>query len=182
MEDRMYQMYEEEMEGILPCSREETEQLLLQLKAGDAKAKGRLIEGYLSKVVEWAREYEGKGVALSDLVQEGNMAYMVAVQAYEKVITSVEGTNAYVDAFLSTVETQVRDALGKIVEQQGESDKVGETLAAEINVLNEVTRRLAEEFGREATAEEVAKKMQMEVDEVKELMKMALNAVNSSIR
>ena len=85
------------------------------------------------------------------------------------------------DAFLSLVESQVRQALKQIVDEQEESNKVGETLAAEINVMNEVTRRLAQEFGREATAEEVAEKMQMEVDEVKELMKIALNAVNSSM-
>lgn len=182
MEDRMYQLYEEEMEGILPCSREETEQLLLRLKNGEEEAKNRLIEGHLGKVMDWAKEYEGRGVALSDLVQEGNMAYMIAIQAYEKVISSVEGEVAYADAFLSMVESQVHDALKRIIEEQGESEKVGETLAAEINVLNEVTRRLAEELGREATADEVAKKMQMGVDEVKELMKIALNAVNSSMR
>lgn len=181
MEDRVYKMYEEEMEGILPCSKEETEKLLLKMKQGDETAKNRLIEGHLGQVSDWAQEYGEKGVPISDLVQEGNVALMMAVQAYENVIASVEGEDAYVDAFLSLVESQVRQALKQIVEEQEESNKVGETLAAEINVMNEVTRRLAQEFGREATAEEVAEKMQMEVDEVKELMKIALNAVNSSM-
>lgn len=182
MEERVYQMYEEEMEGILPCSREEIAGLLVRLKKGEEDARTRLIEGHLGQVADWAQEYGEKGVDLSDLVQEGNMALMMAVQAYEKVAAAVQGEEVYVDAFLSVVESQVREAMKRVVEEQEESDQVGETLAAKINVMNEVTRRLAEEYGREATAKEVAEKMQLDVDEVKELMKIALNAVNSSMR
>lgn len=182
MEERVYQMYEEEMEGILPCSREEIAGLLVRLKKGEEGARTRLIEGHLGQVADWAQEYGEKGVDLSDLVQEGNMALMMAVQAYEKVAAAVQGEEVYVDAFLSVVESQVREAMKRVVEEQEESDQAGETLAAKINVMNEVTRRLAEEYGREATAKEVAEKMQLDVDEVKELMKIALNAVNSSMR
>lgn len=180
MEDRVYQMYEEEMEGIAPCSREETEALLGRLKKGEDAARTRLIEGYLGQVTAWAREYENQGVDLADLVQEGNMALMTAVQAYERVASSAEG--AHVDAFLSVAESQVREAIKRILAEQEKSDQTGEHLAVEINVMNEVTRRLAEEYGREATAEEVARTMQKDVDEVKELMRMALNAVNTSMR
>lgn len=65
---------------------------------------------------------------LSDLVQEGNMALMMAVQAYEKVAAAVQGEEVYVDAFLSVVESQVREAMKRVVEEQEESDQAGETL------------------------------------------------------
>ena len=179
MEDRAWKLYEEEMEGILPCSAQETDALLIRLFAGDQEAKTRLIEGHLERVSRLAEEYREQGVAFSDLVQEGNVALMMAVDAARAMGLEQDENRAAM--FLAAMERGIRAAMEELIRQQGESDQAGEDLAVQINVMNEVTRRLAEEYGREATAEEVAAKMGRSVDEVKELMKMALNAVNTAI-
>ena len=107
------------------------------------------------------------------------MALMMAVDAARAMGLEQDENRAAM--FLAAMERGIRAAMEELIRQQGESDQAGEDLAVQINVMNEVTRRLAEEYGREATAEEVAAKMGRSVDEVKELMKMALNAVNTAV-
>lgn len=165
-ENKFYQMYKEELKGIVPCTREEIELLAEELSMGDESVRNRLIEGNLERVIQIAENYMEQGVLFSDLVQEGNMALTMAAYEYEG------------GGFLPFAEERIVQAMEKIVEEQKGESSVGEKMAAYINVMNEVTSRLAEELGRQATVEEVAEKMQISVDEVKELMKTALNAIN----
>lgn len=74
MHEDFYQMYLEELEGVAEAGPEEELALLERLAAGEAEAAGRLIEGNLKRVLAYAREYEGKGLPMNDLVQEANMA------------------------------------------------------------------------------------------------------------
>ncbi len=165
-ENKFYQMYKKDLEGIVPCTREEIEELAEALSMGEESARNRLIEGNLERVIQIAEEYAERGVPFSDLVQEGNMALTMAAYEYEG------------GGFLPFAEDAIVQAMEAAIEEQKGEESVGEKMAAYINVMNEVTSRLAEELGRQATVEEVAEKMQISVDEVKELMKMALNAIN----
>ena len=82
MHDDFYQMYLEEMKAITPCTQEENTQLLNDAAAGNEGAKKRLIEGNLEAALTCAKAYDGKGVLLTDLVAEANMALTMACLLY----------------------------------------------------------------------------------------------------
>ena len=159
------QMYMEELSLILPCGEEEERRLLEAIAEGDKEAKSRMVEGMLSLSFEIARQYEKEGVYLEDLVQEANMALMQFVDCYE------EGD------FREQSKAEIHRALQEYMEQEEIEDKIEEEMTARANVLSEVSRIMAEDLGREATLEELSEKMKMEPDEIREIMKMTVNAV-----
>ena len=79
MHDDIYQMYLEEIEAIRPCTKEEQDQLLKKIAQGDDSARERLVEGSLGQLVELAKEYDGQGVLMGDLIQEANIALLTAL-------------------------------------------------------------------------------------------------------
>ena len=170
MHDNFYQMYLDEMGEITPCTGEEQLELIADLRGGNQEAKKRLEEGNLRAALEYAREYDGKGVLLSDLVQEANMALLMAVEEYAKA-----GGETGFDSY---VAQRIKKALELAVEEEQSADRTGEELAARVNVLSQISQTLAAELGREATVEELADKMKMSVDEIQGIMKMAMDAVS----
>ncbi len=170
MHDDFYQMYLEEIGDITPCTKEEQIRLLKEAAQGMEEAKKRLIEGNLRITLEYAKEYDGKGVLMTDLVQEANMALIMAVEEYTRVENGPE-----FDSFASQM---IRKALELAVEEQQFADRTGEELAARVNVLQQVSQALSRELGREATVEELAEKMKMTVEEIKGIMKMAMDAMS----
>ena len=170
MHDDFYQMYLEEMGHIPPCTREEQEDLLKEAAEGSKEAKKRIVEGNLRAALEYAREYDGRGVLMTDLVQEANMALMMAVEEY----VQEEGGQEF-DSFKSQ---RIREALAAVVEEQQSAKQTGEELAARVNVLQQISQLLAKELGREATVEELADKMKMTVEEISGIMKIAMDAMS----
>ena len=170
MHDNFYQMYLDEMGDITPCTAEEQLRLIDDLRNGKEEAKKRLVEGNLRVALEYAKEFDGKGVLLSDLVQEANMALIMAVEEYV-----LAGGEAGFDSYVSQ---KIKKALEVAVEEQQFADRTGEELAARVNVLQHISQMLVKELGREATVEELAEKMKMSVDEIREIMKMAMEAVS----
>jgi RNA polymerase primary sigma factor len=170
MHDDFYQMYLEEMKKIVPCTLEEQEQLLKEVAMGKEEARKRLIEGNLQVALEYAKEYDGKGVLLTDLVQEANMALTMAIDEYRAFEDGPE--------FDSFASQKVRKALEEAVKKQQFANQTGEELTARVNVLQKVSQVLSKELGREATVEELAEKMKMSVDEIKEIMKMTMEAMS----
>lgn len=170
MHDDFYQMYLEELAAIPPCTSEEQEQLLVLAAGGDDKARERLIEGNLQTVLQYAKEYDGRGVLLTDLVQEANVALTMAVGEY------LQGTAG--QDFDGFVASKVKEALNAALEEELAADETGQELAARVNVLSEVSKALSAELGREPSVEELADKMKMTVDEVGNIMKMAMDAIS----
>ncbi|MGC6175203.1 sigma-70 domain-containing protein [Lacrimispora sp. 38-1] len=170
MHDNFYQMYLDEMGEITPCTGEEQLKLIADFRGGNQDAKKRLVEGNLRVALEYAKEYDGKGVLLSDLVQEANMALLMAVEEYAKA-----GGETGFDSY---VGQKIKKALELAVEEELSADRTGEELAARVNVLSQISQTLAAELGREATVEELADKMKMSVDEIQGIMKMAMDAVS----
>ena len=154
MYDDFYQMYLEELS------------LLERLAAGDVSARERLIEGNLKRVLEYAKEYDGRGLPMGDLVQEGNMALTALAMEYES------------GAFQELLRERVRACIEAALEEQRMEAEIEENVAARVNVLQEVSRVMAKELGREATVEELAAKMKMTEDEIRDIMKVTLDAVN----
>lgn len=164
MED-FYQMYVEEMESIIPCSAKERETLARQASEGSREAKNRLIEGHLFYSLELAKEYAGKAPD-SDLVQEANMALTMMVLGYEG------------GDFMASLEEAVRKALDAFTEEEARELEIEENIAARVNVLKEVSQMMAEQLGREATVTELAERMKMTEEEIKDIMKITLDALN----
>lgn len=172
MHDDFYQMYLEEMGTIAPCTKEEQIRLLEEALNGRREARERLVEGNLRAALEYAKEYDGRGVLLTDLVQEANMALVMALEEYVRMENQPE--------FDGFIEERIRGALKLSVEEQEFADQTGEELAARVNVLSQVSQILAKELGREATVEELAEKMKMTVDEIQGIMKMAMDAIGAN--
>lgn len=177
MHDDIYQMYLEEIEAIRPCTKEEQDQLLKKIAQGDDSARERLVEGSLGQLVELAKEYDGQGVLMGDLIQEANMALLMALAEMKGAGDGDCKAPADFEEFLNT---SIRPALDAIVEEQKDEKEVGEELAARVNVLQTVSQVLLKELGREATLSELAEKMKMTEDEIRDIMKLALDAVNVS--
>lgn len=166
MYDDFYQMYLEELEAVAEAGPEEELSLLERLAAGDVSARERLIEGNLKRVLEYAKEYDGRGLPMGDLVQEGNMALTALALEYES------------GAFQELLRERVRACIEAALEEQRMEAEIEENVAARVNVLQEVSRVMAKELGREATVEELAAKMKMTEDEIRDIMKVTLDAVN----
>ena len=171
MHDDFYQMYLEELEALTEVGAEEEKNLLARLYGGDGDAGKRLIEGNLKKVLALAKEYDGKGLPMNDLVQEANMALTALVMELG------DGESPEME-FEELLEKRVRESLQAAVDEQQRESEIEENVTARVNVLQEVSRVMAGELGREATVDELARKMKMTADEIRDIMKITLDAVH----
>jgi len=162
-----FKMYLQELEGIHPYADEDERDLVDAMLAGDADAKEQLIEGNLHRVVQMSQEYLGQGVLAADLVQEGNMALILAMETY------VPSTN-----FRIHLLTEMENAMVEAIREQTGSQDASHTLAADANALMDATEVLAEELEREATAEELAEYLHISKERVETLVKISLDAMN----
>ena len=161
-------MYLEELAAIEPCSEEETRQLITEIRNGNAKARERLIEGNLKKALFFVQDYINQGVPLSDLIQEASMELMLLAD---------EG---FEGSFETLLESRIRVRLEEVVKEQKSEADIEEEMLARVNVLQEVSKTMAEQLGREATLAELAERMKMTEDEVREIMKVTMDALSMS--
>ncbi|MCI8951418.1 MAG: RNA polymerase subunit sigma-70 [Lachnospiraceae bacterium] len=162
-----YQMYLEELKEIRPCTDKEREELQNQVLSGNERARKRLIEGHLIFALAAAKDYRDKGLPMSDLVQEANLALTMAASWYKG------------GDFLSFAREKILSFLQNALKEQQQENEIGEVIAARVNVLQEVSGKMAEELGREATVEELAERMQMTSEEIKDIMKLAADALSA---
>lgn len=166
--DSFENVYLEELAAIEPCSEEETRQLITEIRNGNAKARERLIEGNLKKALFFVQDYINQGVPLSDLIQEASMELMLLAD---------EG---FEDSFETLLESRIRVRLEEVVKEQKSEADIEEEMLARVNVLQEVSKTMAEQLGREATLAELAERMKMTEDEVREIMKVTMDALSMS--
>ena len=167
-QDSFENVYLEELAAIEPCSEEETRQLIAKIRNGDAKARERLIEGNLKKALFFVQDYINQGVPLSDLIQEASMELMLLAD---------EG---FEGSFETLLESRIRVRLEEVVKEQKSEADIEEEMLARVNVLQEVSKTMAEQLGREATLAELAERMKMTEDEVREIMKVTMDALSMS--
>lgn len=167
-QDSFEKVYLEELAAIEPCSEEETRQLIAKIRNGDAKARERLIEGNLKKALFFVQDYINQGVPLSDLIQEASMELMLLAD---------EG---FEGSFETLLESRIRVRLEEVVKEQKSEMDIEEEMLARVNVLQEVSKTMAEQLGREATLAELAERMKMTEDEVREIMKVTMDALSMS--
>lgn len=164
-ESAYYRMYMADLKGLPPFSKTRETALLKQFLGGDTSVGQSLIEGRLRFAAKTAALYRGQGVILMDLIQEANMALVMAVSKYEG------------GSFEELILTEIKSAIEAALAEAGSAADVERYLASQINSLMIVTARLAEELGREATLAELSEKMHMPEESVRELVKMAMDAM-----
>lgn len=164
----IYRVYMEELAAIPPCTAAENEELLGKVKAGAAGARERLIEGNLRNALMYVQNYINRGVPMADLIQEASMELMMLVD------DSFEGS------FEKLLESRIRVRMEEVISEQASASNIEEEMLARVNVLQEVSKELAERFGREPKLEELAEYMKMTEDEVREIMKVTMDALSLS--
>ncbi len=164
----IYRVYMEEIAAIPPCSEEENEKLLGEIRSGNKAARERLIEGNLKNALFFVQDYINKGVPMADLIQEASMELMMLAD---------EG---FEGGFEELLESRIRVRMEEIINDQKKETDIEEEMLARVNVLQEVSKSMAEELGREAKLSELAERMKMTEDEVREIMKVTMDALSMS--
>lgn len=167
-EDDFYQLYLDELKMVPPCTPEEEERLLDEILAGSQAAVKRLVEGKLGQAVGIAEEYKDRGLTMNDLVQEANIALLLTAQEYSG------------GDFNAQAEERIRRMIEDAMELQSTECRLEEEMLARVNVLKDISASMAEELGREATVEELAERMKMTEEEIKDIMKLTLDAMSVS--
>lgn len=162
-------MYLKEIGRVELLSAEEEVELAQKIEQGDKDAKRRLAEANLRLVVSIARKYAGRGLMFLDLIQEGNMGLMKAVEKFD-----------YRKGFkFSTYATWwIRQAISRAIADQARTIRIPVHMVETINKYIRVSRQLHQELGREPIPEEVAKEMGLTTEKVREIMKIAQEPIS----
>ncbi len=167
--DDPVRMYLKEIGKVPLLSGEEEMRLAKLIENGDEYAKKKLAEANLRLVVSIAKRYVGRGMLFLDLIQEGNLGLIKAVEKFD-----------YSKGFkFSTYATWwIRQAITRAIADQARTIRIPVHMVETINKLIRVSRQLLQELGREPLPEEIAKHMDMSVDKVREIMKIAQEPVS----
>jgi len=167
--DDHVRMYLKEIGKVPLLSSEEEIELAKRMAQGDEEAKRMLSEANLRLVVSIAKRYVGRGMLFLDLIQEGNLGLMKAVEKFD-----------YQKGFkFSTYATWwIRQAITRAIADQARTIRIPVHMVETINKLIRVSRQLLQELGRDPTPDELAKEMQMPVAKVREIMKIAQEPVS----
>ena len=167
--DDSVRMYLKEI-GKIPLLNAEQERLLAQkMQAGDKDAKDTLVESNLRLVVSIAKKYMNRGLSLLDLIQEGNIGLIKAVDKFD-----------YEKGFkFSTYATWwIRQAITRAIADQARTIRIPVHMVETINKLTRVQRQLIQDLGREPTIDELAEKMNMPVDKIRDIQRISQDPVS----
>lgn len=167
--DDPVRMYLKEIGRVPLLSANEEIELAQRIEQGDEEAKRRLAEANLRLVVSIARRYVGRGMLFLDLIQEGNMGLIKAVDKFD-----------YRKGFkFSTYATWwIRQAITRSIADQSRTIRIPVHMVETINKLVRVSRQLLQELGREPTPEEIGEVMELEPERVREIMKISQEPVS----
>ena len=162
-------MYLKEIGKVPLLSAEEEVELAKRMSEGDEEAKKRLAEANLRLVVSIAKRYVGRGMLFLDLIQEGNLGLIKAVEKFD-----------YQKGFkFSTYATWwIRQAITRAIADQARTIRIPVHMVETINKLIRVSRQLLQELGREPMPEEIAEELDMPVERVREILKISQEPVS----
>ena len=162
-------MYLKEIGRVDLLSADQEVELAQRIETGDEEAKRRLAEANLRLVVSIAKRYVGRGMLFLDLIQEGNMGLIKAVEKFD-----------YTKGFkFSTYATWwIRQAITRAIADQARTIRIPVHMVETINKLIRVQRQLLQDFGREPTPEEIGEEMELSPDKVRDILKIAQEPVS----
>ena len=162
-------MYLKEIGKVPLLSAEEEIELAKRMENGDQEAKKRLAEANLRLVVRIAKRYVGRGMLFLDLIQEGNLGLIKAVEKFDY-------RKGY--KFSTYATWWIRQAITRAIADQARTIRIPVHMVETINKLIRVSRQLLQELGREPTPEEISEEMGMPVDRVREILKISQEPVS----
>ncbi len=162
-------MYLKEIGKVSLLSAEEEIELAKRMELGDQEAKKRLAEANLRLVVSIAKRYVGRGMLFLDLIQEGNLGLIKAVEKFDY-------RKGY--KFSTYATWWIRQAITRAIADQARTIRIPVHMVETINKLIRVSRQLLQELGREPTPEEIAAEMNMPVERVREILKISQEPVS----
>ncbi|MGB4301893.1 MAG: RNA polymerase sigma factor RpoD [Acetomicrobium sp.] len=162
-------MYLREIGKIPLLTKEEEVELAKRVEAGDEEAKKKLIEANLRLVVSIAKKYIGRGLSFLDLIQEGNLGLIRAVEKFD-----------YRKGFkFSTYATWwIRQAITRAIADQARTIRIPVHMVETINKLIRVSRQLVQQLGREPTVEEIAQALELPPEKVEDIQRIAQEPVS----
>lgn len=161
--------YLKEIGQIQLLTSEEEVELAKKMAEGDERAKKRLAEANLRLVVSIAKRYVGRGMLFLDLIQEGNLGLIKAVEKFDY-------TKGY--KFSTYATWWIRQAITRAIADQARTIRIPVHMVETINKVIRVSRQLLQELGHDPSPEEIAKEMNMSVDKVREILKIAQEPVS----
>ncbi len=162
-------MYLKEIGKVPLLSAEEEIELAKKMELGDQEAKKRLAEANLRLVVSIAKRYVGRGMLFLDLIQEGNLGLIKAVEKFDY-------RKGY--KFSTYATWWIRQAITRAIADQARTIRIPVHMVETINKLIRVSRQLLQELGREPSPEEIAEEMNMPADRVREILKISQEPVS----
>ena len=162
-------MYLKEIGKVPLLTAEEEKELAMKMEAGDMEAKKRLAEANLRLVVNIAKRYVGRGMLFLDLIQEGNLGLIKAVEKFDY-------RKGY--KFSTYATWWIRQAITRAIADQARTIRIPVHMVETINKLIRVQRQLLQELGREPYPEEIAEKMGLPVERVREIQKISQEPVS----
>lgn len=170
--EKILQMYLSEINNYEPITVAEEEELISLAMNNDKNAKDALTTHSLSIVVNIASSYKDCGIHVSDLIQEGNIGLLEGIETYSG--------NAHVEEFHNYIKDNIKNAIEAAIDENVSSDRIGRHLADRANALDNFSTSFAKKNGREPSVEELAKGLSISTDEVYNIIKYSLDALNSN--
>ena len=169
VEDAIVSIYMDELKDKKTLSPEQEQFVARRMLSGDEHAKKLLIESNLNLVTEIAHKYHNQNLTIGDLIQEGNIGLLVGVNEYE-LSTGI--------TFHKFIEDSIREAIENALTEDDRETMSARKIASRANELNELATEMAKELEREATPKELADRMGITDEEVREIMKISLDAIS----
>jgi len=167
--DDPVRMYLKEIGKVPLLSSEEEVALAFRIQEGDINARKKLTEANLRLVVSIAKRYVGRGMLFLDLIQEGNLGLIKAVEKFDH-------TKGF--KFSTYATWWIRQAITRAIADQARTIRIPVHMVETINKLIRISRQMLQELGRDPLPEELAKEMGMSEDKVREIMKIAQEPVS----
>jgi RNA polymerase primary sigma factor len=167
--DDPVRMYLKEIGKVPLLTPEEEQDLARRMADGDEEAKRRMAEANLRLVVSIAKRYVGRGMLFLDLIQEGNLGLIKAVDKFDY-------TKGY--KFSTYATWWIRQAITRAIADQARTIRIPVHMVETINKVIRVSRQLLQELGHDPSAEEIAEEMGMPVDKVRDILKIAQEPVS----
>ena len=167
--DDPVRLYLKEIGRVPLLTSDREHELAERMAEGDIEAKKALVEANLRLVVSIAKRYVGRGMFFLDLIQEGNLGLMKAVDKFDY-------TKGY--KFSTYATWWIRQAITRAIADQARTIRIPVHMVETIHKVSRYSRQLLQEYGREATAEEIGEKMGMSAEKVREIMKIAQDPVS----
>ncbi len=167
--DDPVRMYLKEIGKVPLLTAEEEVELAIKMSEGDEEAKRRMAEANLRLVVSIAKRYVGRGMLFLDLIQEGNLGLIKAVEKFDY-------TKGY--KFSTYATWWIRQAITRAIADQARTIRIPVHMVETINKVIRVSRQLLQELGHDPSAEEIAEEMGMPVEKVRDILKIAQEPVS----